>query len=165
MDIRLRLLIIGFVLFIVQLVFVPFIGILEFTPDLLILWLVYIGIKRGHIEATIAGFFVGLLQDSVTTQFFGLAALSKTIAGFLAGYFYTETTAEQTLGSYRLLVAATLISMAHNIVYYGIFFQGLNQSFFLATSQLTLGISLYTSILAIFPMFAFSRSYQTQWTQ
>lgn len=165
MDIRLRLAGIGFLLFVAQLVFVPFIGVLEFTPDLLIIWLVFIGIRRGHIEATLAGFCVGLLQDAVTTQFFGLAALSKTLAGFLSGYFYNETNAGQTLGSYRLLAATAIVSLAHNSVYYGIFFQGQEGSVLLGIFELTLGITLYTSVLAILPMFAFSRTYQTQWTQ
>ena len=165
MDIRLRFALVGLALFVVQLAFIPFIGVLEFKPDVLVLWLVYIGIRRGHIEATLAGFAIGLMQDAVTIQLFGLAALSKAVAGFLAGYFFTESTAEQTLGSYRFLVAVSLVSIAHNVIYYGIFFQGMDQSVFLAMSQLTLGTTLYTSIVAILPMFAFSRAFRTQWTQ
>lgn len=165
MSIRTRIVLSGIVLFILQLLFAPLIGVFEFTPDLLIIWLVYIGIRRGHIEATIAGFAVGLLQDSVTTQFFGLAALSKSLAGFLAGYFFNESTSEQTLGSYRLLVATALVSLVHNIVYYGIFFQGREENLIISVFEMTVGITLYTSMLAILPMFAFSRTYQTQWTQ
>jgi len=165
MSAQTRIVLSGLGLFVAQLMFMPLIGVFEFTPDLLIIWLVYIGIRRGHIEATIAGFCVGLLQDSVTTQFFGLAALSKALAGFLAGYFFNESTAGQTLGSYRLLVATAMVSAVHNVVYYGIFFQGREESLLLAVFQMTVGITLYTSILAILPMFAFSRTYQTQWTQ
>ena len=165
MSIRLRIIISGCMLFIVQLLFMPLIGVFEFTPDLLIIWLVFVGIRRGHIEATIAGFCIGLLQDSVTTQFFGLAALSKSLVGFLGGYFYNESNAQQTLGSYRLLVATAILSVVHNMVYYGIFFQGREESLAVAVFQMTVGITLYTSIVAILPMFAFSRTYQTQWTQ
>ena len=165
MSTQTRILATGLGLFVAQLMFMPLIGVFEFTPDLLIIWLVYIGIRRGHIDATIAGFCVGLLQDSVTTQFFGLAALSKSLAGFLAGYFFNESTSEQTLGSYRLLVATSIVSMVHNVAYYGIFFQGREESLLLAVFQMSIGITLYTSILAILPMFAFSRTYRTQWTQ
>ena len=165
MSARTQIILFGLALFIVQLLFIPLIGVFEFTPDLLIIWLVFIGIRRGHIEATIAGFAIGLLQDSVTTQFFGLAALSKSFAGFLGGYFYNESTPEQTLGSYRLLVATALVSLVHNIVYYGIFFQGREESLIISVFEMTVGITLYTSMLAILPMFAFSRTYKTQWTQ
>jgi rod shape-determining protein MreD len=165
MSIRLRIILAGVALFLVQLVFIPFIGVFEFTPDVLIIWLVFVGIRRGHIEATIAGFCAGLLQDSVTTQFFGLAALSKSVVGFLAGYFYNESNVEQALGSYRLLAATAIVSVVHNIIYYTIFFQGREESLLVAIFQLTVGITLYTSMLAILPMFAFSRTYHTQWTQ
>ncbi len=165
MNDQLRIALSGLVLFVAQLVFIPLIGVFEFTPDVLLIWIVYVGIRRGHIEATIAGFLVGLLQDSVTTQFFGLAALSKTLAGFLAGYFYNESTVQQTLGSYRLLLATAITSVLHNTVYYGIFFQGSEEHLLLSIFEMTVGITLYTSIIAILPMFAFSRTYQTQWTQ
>lgn len=165
MNELLRIALSGLVLFVLQLAFVPMIGVFEFTPDLLVIWLVYIGIRRGHIEATIAGFCVGLLQDSVTTQFFGLAVLAKSLSGFLAGYFYTESTAEQTLGSYRLLVATAITSVLHNLVYYTIFFQGREEHLLISLFEMTVGITLYSSIIAILPMFAFSRTYQTQWTQ
>lgn len=165
MSPNVRIVLWGVGLFIAQLLFMPLIGVFEFTPDLLVIWLVYIGIRRGHIDATIAGFCIGLLQDSVTTQFFGLAALSKSLAGFLAGYFFNESTVGQTLGSYRLLVATAIVSALHNVVYYSIFFQGHEESLLVAVFQMTVGITLYTSILAILPMFAFSRTYQTQWTQ
>lgn len=165
MSIRVRIALTGFALFVVQLLFMPYIQVFEFTPDLLIIWLVFVGIRRGHIEATVAGFCIGLLQDAVTTQLFGLAALSKTLAGFVGGYFYNETNAQQTLGSYRVLVTTAILSVVHNVVYYGMFFQGVEEQLLVAVFQMTVGITLYTSIIAVLPMFAFSRAYQTQWTQ
>ncbi len=165
MNNRTYVLLSGLALFVIQLFFIPLVGVFEFTPDLLVIWLVVVGIRRGHIEATVAGFAMGLLQDSVTTQFFGLAALAKTIAGFLSGYFFNESTSEQTLGSYRLLAATALVSAVHNLIYYSIFFQGREDSMLVAVFQMTVGMTLYTSVIAILPMFAFSRTYDTQWTQ
>lgn len=93
----------------IQMTFVPLIAVAGFTPDLLIMCLVTMGIRRGRVEATVGGFLIGLLQDLATTQFFGLAALSKSIAGFAAGAFANENTAEQTLGSYRFPFTVLLI--------------------------------------------------------
>jgi len=121
---------------------------------------VYVAIRRGHMEATITGFLVGLLQDAVSMQFFGLSALTKTIAGFVAGYFFNDNSTEQTLGSYRFLTILFLSSFVHNIVYYGIFLQGIQDSVFSTMIEFSLVTSLYTVVVGVFPMFTFVRKYR-----
>jgi rod shape-determining protein MreD len=108
-------------LLILQTTFIPFLSIGGFLPDLFVIWIVYVAIRRGQLEASIAGFAVGLLQDAVTMQFFGLGALSKAVCGFVGGYFFNENNTEQTLGSYRFLLIVLFSSMIHNLIYYGIF--------------------------------------------
>ncbi|MCU0452688.1 MAG: rod shape-determining protein MreD [Bacteroidetes bacterium] len=160
-----RYAIIAFVLFLVQMTFVPLIPVAGFTPDLLILWLVAVGVRRGRLEATLGGFLIGLLHDLTATQFLGLAALAKSITGFVAGSFYNENTAEQTLGSYRSVLIALFLSVLHNFLYYAILFQGVERSVLLATLVSTLGTSLYTTVVAILPMFWFSRRFRTEWAR
>lgn len=162
---RVRYALIALALFLVQMTFVPLIPVAGFTPDLLILWLVAMGVRRGRLEATLGGFIVGLLHDLTTTQFLGLAALTKSIAGYVAGSFYNENTAEQTLGSYRFVLTALVLSLVHNFVYYVVFFQGVERSVLFATLLSTLGTSLYTSIIAVLPMFWFSRRFRTEWAR
>jgi rod shape-determining protein MreD len=149
----------------IQTMFLPFIALSGYLPDLFILYLVYIALRRGQIEATVNGFIMGLLQDIITTQFFGLTALSKTIAGFVAGYFFNENTAEQTLGSYRYVLLVTLCSIVHDIIYFVIFFQGSTGSVFISTIECTMGMTLYTSVIGVILMFYFSRKYNTPWAQ
>jgi rod shape-determining protein MreD len=161
--IRSALVIIGLLL--LQTTFLPFATLGGYVPDLFILYLVAIALRRGQIEATIIGFIIGLLQDIITTQFFGLAALSKTIAGFVAGYFFNENTAEQTLGSYRYVLLVVLCSVVHNLVYFGIYFQGISGSVFISTIEHTMGTTLYTCIIGVLPMFFYSRKYNTPWSQ
>jgi rod shape-determining protein MreD len=156
--IRSALVVIGLLL--LQTTFLPFIALGGYLPDLFILYLVYIALRRGQIEATISGFIIGILQDIITTQFFGLAALSKTIAGFVAGYFFNENTAEQTLGSYRYVLLVGLCSVIHNLTYFIIFFQGSNDSVFFSTIEHTTGITI-----CVLPMFFCSRKYNTPWAQ
>jgi rod shape-determining protein MreD len=148
---------------VVQMTFVPLITVAGFTPDLLIICLVTMGVRRGRVETTIGGFFIGLLQDLATTQFFGLTALSKSIAGYVAGAFSNENTAEQALGSYRLPFTVLLISTVHNLPYYFIFYQGVERSLVGAVLISTLGTALYTAVAAILPMFWFARRYRTDW--
>ena len=161
--IRSALIVIGLLL--LQTTFLPFIAIRGYLPDFFILYLVTIALRRGQLEATISGFIIGLLQDIITTQFFGLAALSKTIAGFVAGYFFNENTAEQTLGSYRYVLLVALCSVVHDLLYFMIFFQGIGGSVFLSTIEYTMGMTLYTCIISVLPMFFYSRKYNTPWSQ
>ena len=154
-HIRSASIIIGLVL--LQTTFIPFISLSGYLPDLYILYLVYIALCRGQVEATVWGFIIGFLQDIIAIKFFGLAALSKTVAGFVAGYFFNENTTEQTLGSYRYLLLIGLCSIVHNFVYFTILFQGSENSIFFSTLESTLGMTLYTCVIGILPMFFFSR--------
>jgi rod shape-determining protein MreD len=152
-------------LVLLQTTFIPFISLSGYLPDLFILYLVYIALRRGQIEATISGFIIGLLQDIIAIKFFGLAALSKTVAGFVAGYFFNENTTEQTLGSYRYLLLIGMCSIVHNFVYFAIFFQGSENTILFSTLESTLGMTLYTCIIGFLPMFFFSRKFNVSWAQ
>jgi rod shape-determining protein MreD len=147
-------------LLILQTTFIPFLSIGGFLPDLFVVWIVYVAIRRGQLEASIAGFAVGLLQDAVTMQFFGLGALSKAVCGFVGGYFFNENNTEQTLGSYRFLLIVLFSSMIHNLIYYGIFLQGVQDSVIATAIELSLATSVYTGAVSILPLFAFVRKYR-----
>ncbi len=160
MEYYLRSAVIALGLLILQTTFIPFLSVGGFLPDLFVIWVVYVALRRGQMEATIAGFAVGLLQDAVSIQFFGLAALSKTVCGFTAGFFYNENNTEHTLGSYRFILIVLLCSLIHNFIYYGIFFQGVRDSVFASMLEFSLATSLYTGIVSVLPMFTFVRKYR-----
>jgi rod shape-determining protein MreD len=147
-------------LLLLQTTFLPFLSVGSYLPDIFLIWIVYIAISRGQVEATITGFVAGLMQDAVTIQFFGLMALTKTIAGFIAGYFYNDNITAQTLGSYRFVLIVLLASFVHNIFFFGIFLQGIQDSVFLTMIEFSIASSLYTGVLALLPMFTFVRKYR-----
>ncbi len=160
MEHYVRSALVALALLILQTTFIPFLSIAGFLPDILLIWVVYIAVRRGQMEATIIGFLVGLLQDAVSMQFFGLGALTKTIAGFVAGYFFNENSTEQTLGSYRFLTIIVVSSFVHNIIYYGIFLQGIQDSVVPTMLEFSIATSLYTVVVSVFPMFTFVRKYR-----
>ena len=160
MEYYLRSALIALGLLILQTTFIPFLSVGGFLPDLFVIWVVYVAIRRGQLEAAVAGFAVGLLQDAVTTQFFGLAALSKTVCGFAAGYFYNENNTEHTLGSYRFILIVLLCSLIHNFIYYGIFLQGVQDSVLATMLEFSLATSVYTGIVSVLPMFTFVRKFR-----
>ncbi|MDE3056409.1 MAG: rod shape-determining protein MreD [Bacteroidota bacterium] len=144
-------------LVILQATIIPFVSIANTVPDVLLVWIVYIAIQAGQIPATIAGFTAGIVVDLIGGQFIGLSAFSKTIAGFLAGYFYSDNKIEQTLGSHRFLLVVALASFIHNIVYFTIFVQGTSISFWTAVFQFGIFSTIYTTATALFPVFSFHR--------
>jgi rod shape-determining protein MreD len=160
MEHYIRSALVALALLLLQTTFIPYLSIGGFLPDVFLIWVVYVAIRRGQLEATITGFVVGLLQDAISMQFFGLSALTKTIAGFAAGYFFNENSTEQTLGSYRFLTILLLSSFVHNIIYYGVFLQGIQDSVFTTMIEFSVFTGLYTVVLGVFPMFTFVRKYR-----
>ena len=102
---------------ILQLVVVPLISIEGVVPDLVIIVLVYSVMNIGQFYGTALGFSFGLLFDLVSGGVLGSAMFSKTLTGFLAGYFYNENKVEINTGSYFFLVIVLLVSIADSIIY------------------------------------------------
>lgn len=130
------------------------------TPDILMIWIVYIALMSGQMHGIIWGFSVGVVFDLVTGNFIGLSALTKTICGFVAGYFFNENKTILTLRSYRFVIIVLIVSLVHNTIYFVIFTQGTDIGFIRAIFQFGLATALYTSILTLLPMFRFGRKYQ-----
>jgi rod shape-determining protein MreD len=142
----------------VQTGIVRFLAVGGIIPDLLLLWIVTLAIRRGQIPATCAGFLLGFAQDLVSGDgMLGLTALTKTLAGFIAGYFYNENKTFQTLGSYRLLLIAGLVSLVHDGLYFLLFLQGSGISWTGSLLEYGVPTTLYTLAIALIPMFAFAR--------
>jgi rod shape-determining protein MreD len=144
---------IALVLLLLQMILVPFISIEGMIPDLLLIYVVFVAIKRGQIEATLTGFCVGFAQDLTALHFLGLAALAKTIAGFTTGYFFNENKTDLTMGTYRFIGVVLLGAMVHNIIYTIIFFQGRVMSPLVSIIQYSIGTSVYTGLLSALLMF------------
>ncbi len=74
----------------VQSVIIPFVSIFGIVPDLVLILLVYFTLRMGQMHGTILGFVYGFLLDLITGNIFGSAMISKTLSGFVAGYFFNE---------------------------------------------------------------------------
>ena len=58
------------------------------TPDLLLILLVFLALRRGSMSGQIAGFAGGLLEDLVSLAPLGFHALVRTLVGFSAGMLH-----------------------------------------------------------------------------
>ena len=140
-----------------------FLTIRDLAPDILLVWIVYIAIREGQIAGTSAGFLIGLAVDLLSggDGMVGLSALSKTVGGFLAGYFYNENKTMQTLGGYQFLIAVGVVSLVHNVIYFLIFLQGTESSpWRIILSYGMLG-ALYNIATGLLPMFVIARKHLT----
>ena len=72
---------------IIQTTVIPLISINGYVPDLILILLVLYTLKEGQMYGMILGFVLGFFFDLATGNVIGSTMLSKTVAGFVAGYF------------------------------------------------------------------------------
>ena len=144
----------GLLLSVVHAVFSKFIAVESVTPDLLLILIVWIALTEGQFVGLIAGFVGGLIYDAVSKDVLGSNALAKTIAGFVAGYFYREGMGLDTIGSFRFLFIVTLSAFIHNLIYFFFYIQPMEVSFWSFFLIYGVAMTLYTTVAAVFPMLA-----------
>jgi rod shape-determining protein MreD len=145
------------VLLLVQANLVDMVSLKGITPDLLLIFIVYLAVREGQMYALPWGFFLGLVLDLSTGTVIGLSALSKTVAAFTAGYFYSENKITMTLATYRFLLLVFLTAFIHNAVYFVIFTMGGDIGFLGAVFGVGLASALFTTTVAILPMLVSAR--------
>ncbi len=152
----------SFILIIAQTTFAGLLTIGTAIPDVLVIWLVYLAVVRGQLTATVSGFLIGLFVDLISGQdgMLGLSSLTKSLAGFIAGYFYNENKIEHNLSSWRFVTATGIASALHNAIYFLILLQGTSTEWWRAIAVYGIPSTLYTLALAAIPMFVFRRKYE-----
>ena len=131
-------------------IFIPVINIngLEITPDILIIFLAYIGYYYGRMETIIMGFLLGLIQDFVTQyELIGIMAFVKSLIGYGLG----------TMALYRSIwhrniriLFIFIIYLLHFYIYYYIKLNGIAISNLLFLKIIFIHTILCISILLIF---------------
>ena len=145
--------IIFFFVYLLQITVVPFIRLAGIIPDLILIILVYYSISRGQLYGTILGAVYGLLMDLISGNLLGLSMISKTIAGFSAGYFTGETKKDTNVSTYNFSLIVLLCSFIDTIIF------SLFSSFDLQTNILSILFeqallpSLYTAVVSILFIF------------
>jgi len=149
--------VVALILSIVHIVFLRFLAVSSVTPDLLLILTVWIALAEGQFVGMFAGFLCGMLFDVVSADVPGSNALAKTIAGFVAGYFYREGFAMQTIGSYRFLLLVALSGVVHNLLYFFFYVKPMQISFPMFFLKYGVATTLYTTVAAAFPMLIVNR--------
>lgn len=116
-------------------------------PDIPLILIIFIGIKNGKLEATISGFFAGLIIDVLSGTFVGLSALVYSIVGFIAGYFYRED--EKYLKKINFPVLVLILVLSGNILYFFIYFQSYSLLFVEVLLKYVIPNSTYTALVSM----------------
>jgi rod shape-determining protein MreD len=159
MKSQIKYVFISFLLIIIQSQAMKLLSLEGMTPDILAIWIVYIALRHGQMSGTIWGFGIGLLFDLLTGNFIGLSALTKTVCGFTAGYFYNENKTTLLLSSYRFTLVILIVSFVQNVVYFIIFTQGSDIGLLRAIFEFGLATALYTATVSLLPVMFFARKF------
>lgn len=136
------------VLILIQRTFIFYISLSDYNiaPDLVLIALAYIGAKEGKIHGMLYGFFAGLLIDMLSGSFFGLSALSYTLAAFTAGFFMTEN--EKFIYKWYFMITVFTSSFIANVIYFGFYFQGTPLNFTIVLLSYVMTSSTYTTLIS-----------------
>jgi len=130
------------VAFILQFTVIRFIEIVHWRPDLILIVLVFFSLKKGPNWGMTAGFVSGLLQDLISVEMLGLTALTKTLAGFLAGVLSGKLTTRA-----EFFLVLLISGFVHDLVYFFISTLGENFSLHSLLIFYTIPNLLYTVII------------------
>ena len=142
----LKIIVLGLLVFILQIVSSPLLEIGGIKPDFLLIY-VLIMAKRGKNYGLLTGFAAGLLQDIFIISNLGIFALAKCTIGFWVGWYFEEFNPGRSLGVMSLLI--TLSAFLQYLVFGIIYLQGIQinlGSYFLT---MLLPSILYVSFLGI----------------
>ena len=125
---------------------------LVIVPDILIIFLTYIGYYYGRFYVIILGFFMGISQDFITqVELMGAMAFTKSAIGFGLG----------TLALYRNVWSRNirmffifLLYNLHFLIYYFIKFSGVSIS-----SSIYIQVALIHSLISLAILFLIDKSF------
>lgn len=88
------------------------------SVDLVLVVVVYAGLRAGAVTGLAAGTAGGLVQDILSSGILGIGGLAKTVVGFFAGVIGTQFIVAQPLPRFVVFVGATL---AHALLFSGLY--------------------------------------------
>jgi rod shape-determining protein MreD len=138
----LKYLLIFFVLTVLQTTFVHFIAIRGVSPNLILLFIIYLSMKEGGLVGVYAGFAAGISFDVYSPQILGAGALAKSIIGYLTGLMDERTLKIDDKYKIGILFLASIL---HDIILYASIYS-LSSAFKTAFLPLILPTALYTTL-------------------
>jgi rod shape-determining protein MreD len=117
-------------------------------PDVVLLFIAWIGLRKGRRVGSIAGFSLGALMDMVYGTW-GVYMFAKTLVGFLLGLFPADQRESLRLQPRQAFLGGLVVALLHNgIVVIFLALQTDASNSFMVLS-LWLGAALYTAFVSV----------------
>lgn len=119
-------------------------------PDVVLLYVAYLALRRGRVAGAVAGFSAGLAMDLlVMPATLGINTVLKTLMGFVVGLFRSEQGDYLRLTPIQAFVGALVVAIVHNgLMTIVLALEQDTRTPFLVFG-LWLGAALYTAVVAL----------------
>jgi rod shape-determining protein MreD len=119
-------------------------------PDVVLLYVAYIALRRGRVAGAVTGFGAGLAMDFlVTPDVMGLNTVLKTLMGFVIGLFQSEQGDNLRLTPAQAFLGALVVAVVHNGLMTIVLALDVGTRTPFLVFGLWLGGALYTAVVAL----------------
>ncbi|HQT91330.1 MAG TPA: rod shape-determining protein MreD [Candidatus Kryptobacter bacterium] len=122
------------------------------SPQLIILFVVYLSLREGQLFGMGGGLLIGLLNDSLVTHFIGYTSFVGVMAGFVAGFFFKESDVELTARTFNFAWISAITLAVSELAALPIIASG-ELNYFYVFLKFTVGTTIYTSAFAMIIVF------------
>lgn len=146
--------IIFLIVLVIDLNVIDLISIKGITPDIVLIYLIFISLREPQTTSTIIGFTAGLVQDLFSLSMLGLSSLTKSVSCFITSFF------QRSKGIYSLLqltIIFFIVTIIHDRIYQFIYLLGSDQKLFKSFLYHSVPKAIYTTIIALIMNFIFGR--------
>ena len=126
------------------------------SPQLIILFVVYLSLREGQLFGMGGGFLIGLLNDSLVTHFIGYTSFVGVMAGFVAGFFFKESDVDLTARTFNFAWISAITLAVSELAALPIVASG-ELNYFYVFLKFTVGTTVYTSVFAMIIVFVNGR--------
>ncbi len=122
-------------------------------PDLVFIFVVYVGYSFGSFYGEVSGFFGGLLHDSISSSPLGLLAFPKMAIGFVVGLFGRSMIKSNIMTAFLIVFFASLLKGIITLFMAYIF----EDAMVSAITEVILPESFYNALLAPILFFLYDK--------
>jgi rod shape-determining protein MreD len=131
-------------------VFGKAISVMDVTPMLLVILVVWISFAENRMVATLMGFLIGLMFDVLSNDIYGTNAIAKTITAFLSSTLLLYSTKEGRFYTrFKFLLITIVCTFIHNIIYFFFRFRPSSLDFYDFVIEKGLYFTAYTAVFAL----------------
>jgi len=138
-----------FPLLVIQTTVIPLVEIEGVIPDLILIMLVYYAIRYGQIYGIALGFIYGFFLDLIAGSLLGSVMFTKTLAGFIGGYFSNENKREIYLSTYFFSLIVLLCATVDSFIFSFFSSIDLTRNIFISFFEQGVFPGLYTAVVSI----------------